>query len=1128
MDHSEPFVHLLETDLLAVDSAQKLCSSRQLVFGAAVSILNLCGQSLLDRFEKMGADAFDPLYLISQCDDTQDPSRGILGIAPDERRLFSSIGPLASACAGSETDSPGHGTFSGSTEFFFLTGALLRVSLFPSLRIHQVFMRRYGDLFSRMRDLASKPANEQQRIPHAFLDQVRPLTDVSIGWTTFLEDSSFIAMVTSFSLLQLRWLVALSQDKENTQRCHLRGTDAFAVIPEWLCKLPAQWLAHVATRHPQLLKPYQADAAVEVATRLLQVSSLVGSTTLSPPVLTELIRIAGAFVRAGVQRALQKVKIQELKQRRGMMNRRSMEDDAVNDEVDERWLEIYLSFDAKDLGITVFANKYMLNNLCPTLISTFSALDAVEGMDVEREHDFDKFGVKFEVAELLLRLWSHPGGEPRLSIVALNKEVVSTFASSVAAALGLSLDNALQQVRDVRSIIMKTDSGMPLPPRDQQYFEAIAKRIAGGMQQARRYLVLLCQFSGDDRIAATLGGCAHRFPVSQDLATMFVQFLDKLTAEDGGTHPELDFRRSDIPTSMLVHQAPDMTAEKISKATSELVAARSFVQTEFGFDVSLLIHQFLALAARWHLAAKKNTLDGDRRSDFLKALVVNQDFSLKHLHAAVSRLVTTQNGDDVPDLELFERDGHLELNLLEKRKRYDIGAKKTVRDRARRWHIKQEQMTHSQLWNVASKKDVAAFIEDLGHAIEALPPSIGCDVPEEEFNNLECALLQPSTYLESGDYSDRLEEFVVSSESFLSSSGGGYCFSHTYDSVARARSNNSIGAGKIMVKEARKCKRGLPRPHPNASTFVCFAEERMDLCRAIVVGAVDTPYSLGLFEFDVFFPAMYPTAPPLLTFKTTGGGQVRFNPNLYNDGKVCISLLGTAHAWNESQRWNAEKSSLAQVLLSVQSQILAVPDPFFNEGFGHEAMKGTEAGEEGSRRYNNSLRLATLRYAIIAYLKFPPQGFEEVVKRHFSMCRKCILVQARRWTLEAKETPLYKRFVRAYRELVVLLSAEDLVKESESVLPPLQEDVEALMQLDPSFVDGGAAHLVDRKPAAKEEQEFTDGAAHVPVPDIAAEPNVNPWAHVTPLGNVRTHEGSNSLQQAASDEEVDDEDDFYS
>jgi baculoviral IAP repeat-containing protein 6 len=49
---------------------------------------------------------------------------------------------------------------------------------------------------------------------------------------------------------------------------------------------------------------------------------------------------------------------------------------------------------------------------------------------------------------------------------------------------------------------------------------------------------------------------------------------------------------------------------------------------------------------------------------------------------------------------------------------------------------------------------------------------------------------------------------------------------------------------------------------------------------------VDTPYSGGLFTFDVFFPSAYPQVPPLVQLLTTGNGTVRFNPNLYADGKV--------------------------------------------------------------------------------------------------------------------------------------------------------------------------------------------------------------------------------------------------
>ena len=51
-------------------------------------------------------------------------------------------------------------------------------------------------------------------------------------------------------------------------------------------------------------------------------------------------------------------------------------------------------------------------------------------------------------------------------------------------------------------------------------------------------------------------------------------------------------------------------------------------------------------------------------------------------------------------------------------------------------------------------------------------------------------------------------------------------------------------------------------------------------------GPEDTPYSGGLFTFDIMCPADYPNAPPKVNLATTGGGSVRFNPNLYNCGKV--------------------------------------------------------------------------------------------------------------------------------------------------------------------------------------------------------------------------------------------------
>lgn len=51
--------------------------------------------------------------------------------------------------------------------------------------------------------------------------------------------------------------------------------------------------------------------------------------------------------------------------------------------------------------------------------------------------------------------------------------------------------------------------------------------------------------------------------------------------------------------------------------------------------------------------------------------------------------------------------------------------------------------------------------------------------------------------------------------------------------------------------------------------------------QVMISGPDDTPYSGGLFAFDIFFPHNYPQSPPKVKLMTTGGGTHRFNPNLY-------------------------------------------------------------------------------------------------------------------------------------------------------------------------------------------------------------------------------------------------------
>ncbi|PIO72107.1 ubiquitin--protein ligase [Teladorsagia circumcincta] len=117
----------------------------------------------------------------------------------------------------------------------------------------------------------------------------------------------------------------------------------------------------------------------------------------------------------------------------------------------------------------------------------------------------------------------------------------------------------------------------------------------------------------------------------------------------------------------------------------------------------------------------------------------------------------------------------------------------------------------------------------------------------------------------------------------------------------------------------------------------------------------------------------YPYAPPKCAFLTTGEGNVRFNPNLYNDGKICLSILGTWEGRPE-EKWNSY-CSLMQVLISIQGLIF-VKEPYFNEP-GFEKYQGTEKGDDCSKKYNLQVEHATLNYAIRAQLENPPHYFKE-------------------------------------------------------------------------------------------------------------------------------------------------------
>jgi ubiquitin-conjugating enzyme E2 Z len=88
-------------------------------------------------------------------------------------------------------------------------------------------------------------------------------------------------------------------------------------------------------------------------------------------------------------------------------------------------------------------------------------------------------------------------------------------------------------------------------------------------------------------------------------------------------------------------------------------------------------------------------------------------------------------------------------------------------------------------------------------------------------------------------------------------------------------------------------------------------ESNMTKGLAMIKGPPETPYEGCLLLFSIQFPSDYPFSPPKVLFLTSDG-RTRFHPNLYVEGKVCLSILGTfaGPSWSGTQ-------SLTSVLLSI-------------------------------------------------------------------------------------------------------------------------------------------------------------------------------------------------------------------
>ena len=205
---------------------------------------------------------------------------------------------------------------------------------------------------------------------------------------------------------------------------------------------------------------------------------------------------------------------------------------------------------------------------------------------------------------------------------------------------------------------------------------------------------------------------------------------------------------------------------------------------------------------------------------------------------------------------------------------------------------------------------------------------------------------------------------------------------------------------KRIQTEVRLMQKNLPVYASNA-IFVRGEDRDSSHQQAIIVGADDTPYAGGCFLFEIVYPDQFPQSPPKMNILTTAGNSLRFNPNLYDSGYVCLSLLGT---WSGSpeESWNPSVSTVMHILMSIQSIVMSEDVIYQEPCYNCPSYKANEEVVRMNNGYKNIVKFGNVKYAMNAMLESPPLGFEDVIRAHFYLNKKKILANVGAWLEEAR------------------------------------------------------------------------------------------------------------------------------
>lgn len=190
--------------------------------------------------------------------------------------------------------------------------------------------------------------------------------------------------------------------------------------------------------------------------------------------------------------------------------------------------------------------------------------------------------------------------------------------------------------------------------------------------------------------------------------------------------------------------------------------------------------------------------------------------------------------------------------------------------------------------------------------------------------------------------------------------------------------NENIVISKETISRLIKDVKDINK-NPLDADGIFYMHDETNLLKgyAMIIGPKDSMYYGGYYFFEFQFPYDYPYSPPKVVY-CTNDGVTRFHPNLYKNGKVCLSILNT---------WRGESWSSCQTIRSILLILLTILD---NKPLLHEP--GFSEKSNDFNTYNQLIFYKNVEFSILRTLSknassyFPSQFlnlFGDIIKETF-------------------------------------------------------------------------------------------------------------------------------------------------